>query len=94
MTDILRGELGFDGLIVTDAQDMGAITQMYTSAGAAVAALEAGVDMILMPADLTEAVEGVLAAVTSGRLTESRITESVTRILALKYEYGLVPAEE
>ncbi|MCI8526304.1 MAG: glycoside hydrolase family 3 protein [Oscillospiraceae bacterium] len=94
VTDILRGELGFDGLIVTDAQDMGAITQMYTSAGAAVAALEAGVDMILMPADLTEAVEGVLAAVTSGRLTESRITESVTRILALKYEYGLVPAEE
>jgi beta-N-acetylhexosaminidase len=90
VTDILRKELGFQGVIVTDAQNMGAITDYYDSAEAAVAALEAGVDMILVPEDLTEAVDGVLAAVESGKISEERIAESVTRILALKYEYGLM----
>lgn len=91
VTDILRGELGFEGLVVTDAQNMGAITDGYTSAEAAVAALEAGVDLVLMPADLSQAVAGVLAAVADGRLTEARVDESVTRILTAKYEYGFVP---
>lgn len=90
VTDILRKELGFQGVIVTDAQNMGAITDYYDSAEAAVAALDAGVDMILMPDDLTEAVDGVLSAVESGKISEERIAESVTRILALKYEYGLM----
>ena len=89
VSDILRGDLGYQGLIITDAQDMGAITSYYTPAEAAVGALEAGVDMILMPADLQAAVDGVLSAIEQGRLTESRIDESVLRILTTKYRYNL-----
>ena len=94
VTEVLRGELGFQGVIITDAQNMGAITERYSSGEAAVAALEAGVDLILMPADLGEAVESVLDAVESGRLSQERIDESVTRILAMKYTYGLFPNGE
>ena len=90
VTEILRGELGFQGVVVTDAQNMAAITDYYDAAEAAVGALEAGVDIILMPENLTEAVNGVLSAMEAGKLSEERITESVTRILALKYEYGLM----
>lgn len=90
VTEVLRQELGFEGVIVTDAQNMGAITDAYSSAEAAVGALEAGVDLILMPADLTEAADGVLAAVADGRLSNERINESVIRILAMKYDYGIL----
>ena len=93
VTVLLRQELGFSGVVITDAQNMGAITDYYTSADAAVQALSAGVDLILMPQNLTEAVDGVLAAVEDGTLTESRIDESVTRILAMKYEYGILPPD-
>ena len=93
VTDILRGELGFTGVVVTDAQNMGAITDYYSPAEAAVAALSAGVDLILMPADLQAAVDGVLEAVDSGQLPAERIDESVTRVLAMKYEYGLLQPE-
>lgn len=84
VTDILRGELGFDGIVVTDALNMGAVTDSYGSAEAAVLALEAGVDMLLMPADFKGAYNGVLQAVKSGTLSEARIEESVRRILAVK----------
>ena len=90
VTDVLRQELGFNGVVVTDAQNMGAITDYYTSAEAAVRAISAGVDLVLMPENLTEAAEGVLDAVEDGTLTEARIDESVTRILAMKYEYGIL----
>ena len=93
VTDILRGELGFTGVVVTDAQNMGAITDYYSPAEAAVAALSAGVDLILMPADLQAAVDGVLEAVDAGQLPAERIDESVTRVLAMKYEYGLLQPE-
>ena len=83
-TDILRGELGFDGMVITDALNMGAITEQYGSANAAVAALNAGADMLLMPADFQSAYEGVLDAVADGTLTEERIDESVARILEVK----------
>ena len=83
-TDILREELGFDGMVITDALDMGAITEQYGSANAAVAALNAGVDMLLMPLDFQSAYEGVLDAVADGTLTEERIDESVARILEVK----------
>ena len=83
-TDILREDLGFDGMVITDALDMGAITEQYGSANAAVAALNAGADMLLMPLDFQSAYEGVLDAVADGTLTEERIDESVARILEVK----------
>lgn len=84
--DILREELAFDGIVITDALDMGAITDYYTSAEAAVLAIEAGADMLLMPEDFRAAYQGVLDAVRDGRLTEQRIDESVLRILRVKLE--------
>ena len=83
-TDILREDLGFDGMVITDALNMGAITEQYGSANAAVAALNAGADMLLMPADFQSAYKGVLDAVADGTLTEERIDESVARILEVK----------
>ena len=83
-TDILRADLGFDGMVITDALNMGAITEQYGSANAAVAALNAGADMLLMPADFQSAYKGVLDAVADGTLTEERIDESVARILEVK----------
>lgn len=84
ITGKLRGELGYDGVIITDAMDMGAIAKNYTSSEAAVLALEAGNDIILMPWDYREAFRGVIEAVKSGRISEARIDESVMRILRLK----------
>ena len=86
----LREDLGFGGIIVTDSHQMGAITNYYTSGEAAVLALQAGVDMILMPMDLQAAFDGVKAAVEDGTLSEARINESVTRILAVKYSFGII----
>ena len=84
VTDMLRTGLGYSGLIITDAMNMGAITQEYKSAEAAVKAIQAGVDIVLMPEDFQAAYEGVLAAVEDGTLTEERIDESVARIIAEK----------
>ena len=85
MTDgILRRDLGYDGIIVTDAMNMGAVTQNYSSDEAAVAAVKAGVDMILMPEDFRLAVQGVRDAVQNGEISEERIDESVRRIIKVK----------
>ena len=86
VTDLLRKDMGFDGLVITDALNMGAITEQYSSGEAAVAALNAGVDMLLMPADFQAAYDGVMAALENGELTEKRIDESVKRILEIKLE--------
>lgn len=86
----LRDELGFEGVIITDSHQMGAIANYYTSGEAAVLALEAGVDMILMPQDLDAACQGVLDAIAGGTLTEARIDESVARILTVKYQFGIM----
>ena len=86
----LRQELGFTGIIITDSQKMGAIAKHYSSSEAAVLAIEAGADMILMPADLQAAFDGLKAAVEEGKLTEERINESVLRILTVKYEQGIL----
>mgnify|MGYP005779694685 FL=1 len=86
VTDLLREDMGFDGLVITDALNMGAITEQYSSGEAAVAALNAGVDMLLMPADFQAAYDGVMAALENGGLTEERIDESVRRILEIKLE--------
>ena len=84
VTDLLREDMGFDGLVITDALNMGAITEQYSSGEAAVAALNAGVDMLLMPADFQAAYDGVMTALENGELTEERIDESVRRILEIK----------
>ena len=90
VTDILRGQLlvGEDVLVVTDSLAMGAITQQYTPAQASVQALQAGCDILLMPAGLAEAFEGVVAAVEDGTITETRLDESVRRILRYKQQYA------
>ncbi|MBQ8160731.1 MAG: glycoside hydrolase [Clostridia bacterium] len=90
LTEKLRGELGYEGIIITDALAMGAITQEYTSAEASILCLEAGADIILMPFDYVEAFDGLMEAVESGRVPENRIDESVTRILLLREKLGLL----
>ncbi|MBR7038726.1 MAG: glycoside hydrolase family 3 protein [Oscillospiraceae bacterium] len=89
-TDLLRGELGFQGLIVTDSLQMNTISGTYSSGEAAVRAIEAGVDVILMPMDFPAAVEGVKNAVATGRISEARINESYDRIIAEKSKLGLI----
>ena len=84
---MLRDSLGYTGIIVTDSLSMGAITDYYTPAEAAVAALKAGCDIPLMPERLDEAYQGVLSAVQVGELTEERLDEPLTRILTAKQEY-------
>src|SRR6266480_8114592 len=90
MTGILRRDLGFDGLIVTDAMSMSGLTLYFTQEEASVRALEAGADLLLKPADPDASLRGVRAAVKSGRLSEKRIEESARKVLAAKYDLGLV----
>ena len=89
VTDWLRGELGHEGLIITDSLSMGAIMSAYTPGEAALQALNAGVDILLMPGDLREAFDAVVDAVKSGNISEDRIDESVKRILTAKQKLGL-----
>ena len=89
LTNVLRDEMGFDGIIFTDAMDMAAISRMHDSGEAAVRAIEAGNDVILMPASVQGAVRGIVQAVRTGRLTEARIDRSVRRLLDTKEELGL-----
>lgn len=90
VTEMLRGELGFNGIAITDSQAMNTISNLYYSRTAAALSVKAGIDMILMPQDLDDAVNGVHNALLSGDITESRVNESVTRILTLKQKMGLL----
>ncbi|HMJ24992.1 MAG TPA: glycoside hydrolase family 3 N-terminal domain-containing protein, partial [Pyrinomonadaceae bacterium] len=89
MNGILRNELNFDGLIVTDAMSMSGLTLYFTQEEASVRALEAGADLLLKPADTEAVIRGVLNAVKQGRLTEKRIEVSARKVLAAKYDLGL-----
>ena len=84
LQDKLRGELGFKGIIVTDAMDMGAITTQFGNAEAAIKSIQAGVDVVLCSKDFTQVFDAVVNAVEKGNIKETRIDESVKRILALK----------
>ena len=86
ITTILRGELGYQGIIITDAMNMGAIQKNYKPETAAVEAVKAGVDIILMPQDFKKAYQAVLEAVKQGEISEERIDESVRRILEIKFK--------
>ncbi len=89
LTDVLRKKLGFNGLIVTDAMGMGGVSRSFSPRDAALRAVKAGVDMVLLPPDPPGVIDGLLAAVKSGEVPESRIDRSVGRILALKARLGL-----
>ena len=91
LQDKLRGELGYQNIIITDGMEMGAITMHYTSGEAAVGSIKAGVDIVLGPRDFTEAFDAVIAAVNNGTLTEERINQSVRRILTLRYAMKRMP---
>lgn len=84
LTGVLREKLGYDGVIVTDAMNMGAIQNLYSSGQAAVMAVEAGADLVLMPADFDAAYQAVLEAVEDGRITQERLDQSVRRIGRMK----------
>jgi beta-N-acetylhexosaminidase len=89
MTGLLRKELGFKGLIVTDALDMGGVTNAYSDEDMSLKALGAGVDILLMPRDPALTVRTVIEAVRSGMVPIARIDDSVRRILEAKARLGL-----
>ena len=88
LQDKLRGELGYNNIIVADAMEMGAISLRYSSARGAVGAIQTGVDIVLGPKNLLEAFDAVIDAVEKGQISEERINQSVRRILKLKYKIG------
>ncbi|HEV2487194.1 MAG TPA: glycoside hydrolase family 3 protein [Terracidiphilus sp.] len=95
VTDLLKKQLGFHGLVVTDALDMGALTRVFSGSEAeisgaeAVEAIRAGNDMVLIPGDLGGTYNGLLNAVKQGKLTQERIDQSVLKILRMKASVGL-----
>ena len=89
LTGLLRGDLGFDGIVFTDAMDMVSVNRLFPRGEAAVRAVLAGADVIVMPRDVKQAIDAIVSAIDDGRLTEGRIDESVGRLLRLKEDLGL-----
>ncbi|HKW97801.1 MAG TPA: glycoside hydrolase family 3 N-terminal domain-containing protein [Bryobacteraceae bacterium] len=89
LTEVLQKQLGFHGLIVTDAMDMGAIVKSYGPADASVRAIEAGADVVLMPPDPEIAVNAIVAAVRHKQISQKRLDQSVAKVLAAKMKVGL-----
>ena len=89
LTGVLRDELGFHGLVITDAMDMQGLSAMFDTAEASVRAIQAGADVLLMPKRAEDAIRGLVAAVESGRISKKRIDDSVNRVLAAKLRLGL-----
>lgn len=89
MIDLLRRDLGFKGLLVTDALDMNGVLSGMTMVEATQRAVVAGNDVLLMPSDARVAIQAVVDGVASGRFTEARINESVKKLLMAKHEFGL-----
>ncbi len=88
-TGVLREKLGFKGIISTDSMEMGAITKNYPNGASAVEAVKAGVDVVLFPPKPELAIDAIEAAVKKGEIKETRIDESVRRLLSAKYRLGL-----
>ncbi|AXX27616.1 glycoside hydrolase family 3 C-terminal domain-containing protein [Actinosynnema pretiosum subsp. pretiosum] len=91
VTGLLREELGYDGVVITDSLAMAGVRQLHTDAEIPVLALKAGVDQLLMPVKLGEAIDAVVAAVRAGELSERRIDQSVLRVLRMKFLRGALP---
>lgn len=94
MGDLLRTELGFDGVVITDALVMQAVTDLASPEEAALLAIEAGADLLLQPLAPLEVRDSIVAAVSEGRLTTVRLDSSVRRILRLKFRRGLLEPRE
>ena len=94
MTTIIRDELGYEGLIITDALDMASITDYYSAADAAYETVKSGADIVLMPQNLQEAYTSILTKVQEGSLDEKRLEDSVLRILKLKFMRGIMTLED
>ncbi len=92
LTGLLREDLGFQGLVVTDALNMAAVTDLAGPGDAAVAAVQAGADVVLMPTDPASATAALLAALDDGRLTRERVEESAARMVATLRHADAVPA--
>jgi len=90
LTDLLRNELQFKNLIVTDAMNMQGLTEMFNTGEASVRSLLAGADVLLMPPDPDASIRAVMAAVQQGRLPRQRINESALRVLTAKVRLGLM----
>lgn len=88
--DVLKKQLGFTGIVTTDAMDMEGLAREYGSAESSVRALESGVDVLLMPRDPDQAIEAVMKALTAKRLSAARINESVRKVLHAKVRLGLL----
>ncbi len=90
VTEILKERIGFRGLVITDSLAMDAVAKELSPGEAAVQAIEAGCDIILMPNGLAESYQAVLDAIAEGRLSEDRIDKSVAKILGVKFAYGIL----
>ena len=90
VTDWLRDKLGYDGIIITDSHSMGAVINSLSSGDSAIMAVQAGVDMILMPYDIVDAVTSLEKAVESGEISEDRINDSIRRILTKKKSMSIL----
>jgi len=90
LTNILRKELGFKGVIITDSMAMSAVSKHFSVDYVAVTAVQAGVDIILIPIDIDETITALVNAVENGEISERRIDESVRRIILLKISMGLI----
>ncbi len=90
LTGLLRDELKFQNIIITDAMDMAGLTKEFSGAEASVRAIMAGADVLLMPPDPERAIRAVVSAVESGRIPRQRIDDSATRVLAAKIRVGVL----
>lgn len=93
VTGLLRDELGYEGVVITDSFQMGSITENYSQSEAAVLAVQAGCDMVLMPVEYSTCYQGILEAVQSGIISEEQIDEACFRILAAKIKRGILTLE-
>ncbi len=89
LTDLLRTELHFNGIIISDAMDMAGVLNQYGAVEAVKRAVNAGVDILIQPLDVTQTIDAVVAGVTEGKYTEARLDQSVRRILRAKQDLGL-----
>ena len=94
LTGLMREKMGYQGVIITDAMNMQAISSHFGPVDAAIRTVKAGTDIVLMPVGLKDAAEGLYSAVKTGEISEKRINQSVKRILTLKVNRGIIKAEE
>jgi len=89
LTGLLRGEMGFRGIIISDAMDMRGVLDQFGAAEAVKRAIAAGIDVLIQPLDVSQTIDAVIAGVTEGRYTEARLDSSVRRVLETKRKLGL-----